>query len=464
MASLALQIPAIVLSACLLAWTSQAVAGDSSHSQREQRNRATRGYELLTTKAYLPADFDQEVFDELWEVWDEPLRSQAERSTVAERRQLAFSRYGLTQLPDAPAGTPTQYVVDAKGNWSMNCLACHQGKVAGQAVPGVPNSLFALETLTEDVRATKLRMGKELTRMDLGSLLMPLGTTNGSTNAVMFGVVLLSFRDADLNVLKDRSVPAMVHHDHDAPAWWNFRKKRTLYSDGFADKNHRALMQFLLVKENGPTKFRQWENEFRNIYAYLESLTAPKYPWQIDEALALKGRTVFEQSCERCHGSYDDESDYPNLVVPIEEVGTDRLRLDALTVEHRKHYSETWFDSYGDSKTVTNPGGYVAPPLDGIWASAPYFHNGSVPTLWHVLHPAERPSVWLRTEDGYDQQRVGLEITTFESLPAEAKKSTGERRRYFDTSRAGKSASGHDFPDELTAEEKVALLEYLKTL
>ena len=463
MARLALQFLWAAAALCLLSLSGSAIAGDSKARQAEQ-NSAARGYQLLTQKAYLPADFDQEVFEELWKSWEEPLRSQAEKASVDERRKLAFSRYGLTQLPSAPPGTPTQYVVDGKGNWSMNCLACHQGKVAGRAIPGVPNSLFALETLTEDVRATKLRMGKELTRMDLGSLLMPLGTTNGSTNAVMFGVVLLSFRDHELNVLKNKSVPPMLHHDHDAPAWWNFRKKQTLYSDGFADKNHRALMQFLLVKENGPSKFRQWENEFRYIYAYLESLSPPEYPWEIDKPLAETGRMVFEQSCARCHGTYGEQEHYPNDIVPIEEVGTDRTRLDALTVEHRLHYSGTWFDFYGRSKTTTDPGGYVAPPLDGIWASAPYFHNGSVPTLWHVLNPAERPRIWLRTEDGYDQQRVGLEVTTFEALPPAAKKLPSERRRYFDTTRSGKSAAGHDFPNELTVKEKTALLEYLKTL
>ena len=50
----------------------------------------------------------------------------------------------------------------------MNCLACHQGKVAGRVIPGLPNSLFDLESLTEDTRAVKQRRGVSLTRMDLG--------------------------------------------------------------------------------------------------------------------------------------------------------------------------------------------------------------------------------------------------------------------------------------------------------
>ena len=99
-----------------------------------------------------------------------------------------------------------------------------------------------------------------------------------------------------------------------------------------------------------------------------------------------------------------------------------------------------------------------------MWARAPYFHNGAVPTLWHVLNTSERPAVWRRTRnDGYDRGRVGLEIETFDSLPGGIE-SNADRRRYFDTSKKGKSAAGHTFPDKLTQPEKRAVLEYLKTL
>lgn len=423
---------------------------------------AARGYELLTTKAYLSPDFDQEVFDQLWKTWEEPLRSQAEKATPDERRAMAFSRYGLTTAPGDTSGKPMQYVIDAKGNWTMNCLACHQGKVAGKVYPGVPNSHFALQTLTEEVRATKARLHKRYTHMDLGSAVVPLGTTNGTTNAVMFGVLLMANRDADLNVLPGIP-PAMSHHDHDAPAWWNFKKKNWLYSDGFAPKDHRALMQFMLIPENGPEKFHQWEDDFREVYAWLESLESPAYPFEVDRSLAAQGEVVFNKTCAECHGHYGKQTDYPNKIVSIGELGTDPARLEALTPMHRAGYALSWFGYHGKHDTIHDPGGYIAPPLDGIWASAPYLHNGSVPTLWHVLHPSERPKVWQRTEDGYDQRKVGLEVTTFEELPKTVTKGK-DRRRYFDTSKFGKSSQGHLFPDELNETEKTAVLEYLKTL
>ena len=144
--------------------------------------------------------------------------------------------------------------------------------------PGAPNSLFALETLTEEVEETKRRQNKPLGRMELGSRLMPLGTTNGTSNAVMFGVALLAMRDPDLNFVP-RLPPPLTNHDHDAPAWWNFHRRRSLYSDGFAAKSHRALMQFLLDPHNSAAKFREWEGDFKDIYAWLDSLEPPKYPW-----------------------------------------------------------------------------------------------------------------------------------------------------------------------------------------
>lgn len=424
---------------------------------------AQRGYRLLTTKAYLSPDFDQETFDELWKTWEEPQRTQAERATLEERRKLAFSRYGLTPASDSQGPGSLQYVLDDRGNWIMNCFSCHGGKVAGRVTPGLPNSLFALQTLTEEVRLTKIRQQKKFSRMDAGSLFVPLGGSNGTTNAVIFGVMLLAKRDADLNVRQENPAPPLLHHDHDAPPWWHYKKKQHIYIDGFASKGHRPLMQFLLVPSNGPRQFHEWEDDYRAIEAYLESLEAPKYPFEIDRKLAATGEPIFNRSCARCHGTYGEQATYPEKLVPLADIGTDPRRLEALTAEGRERYRQSWFAHNGEKEVIIDPAGYVAPPLDGIWATAPYLHNGSVPTLWHLLHASERPAVWLRSEDGYDTAKVGLEIQTFDKLPAEAA-TAAQRRRYFDTHKTGKSAAGHLYPDKLTEDEKRAVLEYLKTL
>ena len=172
---------------------------------------------------------------------------------------------------------------------------------------------------------------------------------------------------------------------------------------------------------------------------------------------------AFNRVCAECHGTYGTDGKYPEKMVPIEDVGTDRVRLDALTPQHRDAYGQSWFADFGRKTNISAPPGYVAPPLDGVWASAPYFHNGSVPTLWHVFHPKQRPAVWTRSSDGYDTEKLGPKIKELDSVPPEA--ATGwQRRQYFDTRAFGKSAAGHDFPDALSELEKQAVLEYLKTL
>jgi len=299
--------------------------------------------------------------------------------------------------------------------------------------------------------------------MDIGSLAVPMGTTVGTSNAVVFGIALMTYRTKDLDLRPLRLPPKLVHHDMDAPPWWNVSKRKRLYIDGFVEKNHRALIPFVMDQRNSGKKMREWEDEFLQVFAFIESLEPPKYPFPIDQALAELGHKIFDANCATCHGTYGDKETYPSRIVPIQDIGTDRVRLDALTVDHRRGYHESWFAHYGKDATTFDPAGYQAPPLDGIWASAPYLHNGSVPTLWHLLHPRERPAIWHRPDnDNYDRERVGLAVDTLAELPQDLR---GDLRRlYFDTRVPGKNASGHDYPDQLSAEQKTSLLEYLKTL
>ena len=420
---------------------------------------AKAGYRNLVDNVYLPADFDEQVLEQLdglehaWKLTDAPLASKSRLNT--------WTAYGLAPRPDDPS-KPLQYVVTKQQTYVMNCFACHGGNLFGATYPGAPNTTYALESLTEQVRKIKLSLGKPLGHMDIGSVFMPLGKTVGSSNAVMFGVALMNFRDKDLNVHVDRIPAEMVNHDMDAPPWWHFHRKHHIYIDGFAEKGHRGLMQFMLVKQNGPEQFKSWEKDFSQVYAYISELRPPKYPLEIDKAMSMRGEQVFLNTCATCHGTYGDKSKYPELRVPIEEIGTDRVRLDAMSPQHREHYGSSWFAHHGGQDTKAVVDGYVAPPLDGLWASAPYLHNGSVPTLWHLLHPESRPTVWRRTKLELDTTKIGLQTEAMPSVPSRLK--AGERRWYFDTTQIGKSAVGHDYPNALSEEEKADLLEYLKAL
>lgn len=104
-------------------------------------------------------------------------------------------------------------------------------------------------------------------------------------------------------------------------------------------------------------------------------------------------------------------------------------------------------------------GRYLAPALTGVFASPPYLHNGSVPTLRALLVPSERPRFWRRDGETFDAAAVGL---TFEELDEPGDPETVQGRKIVDTTRLGLSNEGHDIP--LTASEADAVLEFLRTL
>ena len=107
-------------------------------------------------------------------------------------------------------------------------------------------------------------------------------------------------------------------------------------------------------------------------------------------------------------------------------------------------------------KRFRKTNGYANHPLDGIWARAPYLHNGAVPTLRDLLEPPERrPAVFYRGYDVYDRERVGFVATVAEE---------GGRMFFrYDTSIPGNSNAGHTYGTALPDEDKQALVEYLKT-
>lgn len=422
-----------------------------------------RGYHWLLTKPYFEADFTADDFAKLWTIWPDALKAEAEQASESKRRQLTLSRYGFIEAPERKDGPPLGFVDDGHQGWSMNCLFCHGGKVAGKAVPGVGNSHVAFQTFVADLVKYRVSQKESVSQAMVSRLMTPMGRSNGTTNAQIFSVALTAMRDNELNFVPPRSLPVLVHHDLDAPPLWNVKHKKNLYIDGYVQKSHRVIMQFVFVPSNNAATIKSWESDFADILAWIESLEAPKYPWGFDETLAEQGRTVFNANCAECHGTYGETVSYPEKAVAIDEIGTDPVRWRGMSAKHRSFFHKGWIGEYGKVAVEESPIGYVAPPLSGIWASAPYFHNGAIPTLWHVLHPNERPAVWKRTEDGYDTTKVGLEVEALPEVPPGIT-DTAEQRTYFNTKQSGKSAAGHDYPNALSKEEKRAVLEYLKTL
>lgn len=427
---------------------------------------AAKGYEILMNVPMAATVMKVEDIDRLWTVWEDEEKAKAEKANPDERRQMTFDRYGWTRRPgDEVAKLPLDYTEDGKGNLVTNCFSCHGGKVAGTVVPGLGNTLVDLTTLSTDMRKLRaLDSGKDPSAIEdtVGPFKTPLNYHRGVTNAVIFAPVVAALRDIKLSIQFSQHPEMLLHHDMNPPPWWNFKKKTRIYTDAFAPKTPRQLMPFAMSPTFSDEKFHSFEPNFVHIYQYIEELPSPKYPFSIDEALASQGKVLFEKTCSECHGTYGPGGEFPNRVVSLDEVGTDGRRFQAIYKERREAANKGWLQYFGEHPIDVESEGYLAQPLDGVWASAPYFHNGSVPTIWAVMNPTKRPVVWKRTDDGYDQKKVGLEVEVFDAVPENLPSRI--KRMYYDTTHIGNSAAGHTFPDALSDEEKIAVIEYLKTL
>jgi hypothetical protein len=340
---------------------------------------------------------------------------------------------------------------------AIDCMACHGGSIGGTSYVGLGNTQLDIKLLFNEMLKVD---GKRLPPSTFVA-----NSSRGTVNAGMFSVVLLSVRNPDLSF---RTFPLPLGAnlpEIDVPAWWLLGKKSTMYYDGRTDARAvRTNMQFLLG-EKTLAQFKELEPTFRDIQAYFKSLTPPKYPFPIDRAKAEEGKAIFSKACAKCHGTYGPGGEYPNRIIELKEIGTDPARALGISPRFVAHYNSTWFGEEFpvDEELI----GYQAPPLDGIWATAPYLHNGSVPTLATLLKSADRPARFYRPPstgfEYYDTRNVGWKfdvpgdqsgaIMTFEKT-----------RSLFDSSRFGLGNGGHTFGDRLTDEERGNLIEYLKTL
>jgi len=203
------------------------------------------------------------------------------------------------------------------------------------------------------------------------------------------------------------------------------------------------------------------------ITSWLREYQPQRFPGRINRALLPYGRSVYAKNCASCHGTYDASLEAPALIsFPNWEgdVGTDRERVRLLTNDVLDAVNDSRFGRYIDARPVD---GYTAPPLTGIWASAPYFHNGSVPTLWHLMNSNTRPASFRVGGHRLDMEKIGIAGQLNENgvwdMP-EGYQPWSEPA-HVDTSAFGLSNKGHEEQFEnLTDSAKAALLEYLKLL
>jgi mono/diheme cytochrome c family protein len=365
-----------------------------------------------------------------------------------------------------------------------NCLLCHGGHFNGELVVGLgdvesdftadfavvskavdfleplKDELFTAEEIAElDKFVNRVRKLGNVTKM----------RTVGANPALQIGVLLFSHRDRHTLEWSEEpllEIPAEEHIPVDTPAWWHMAKKSTQFYNGMARGDHRKTMMTassLCVDNNADAE--KVNEYFHHVNAFVSSLQPPKYPWSINRDKAAYGQKVFEANCAGCHGFYGEDEHYPNLVIPLEVIKTDPVYAIAgpLLGEFLDWYNES---VYGLPEAWLEPNlGYVAPPLDAAWATAPYFHNGSVPNIEAVLDSTLRPKHWKRVDydsRNYDKDRLGWPY--IETPYGQSGAGDDERKFIYDTKLPGHWNTGHTFGDHLTTEQRKAVLEYLKTL
>jgi mono/diheme cytochrome c family protein len=245
----------------------------------------------------------------------------------------------------------------------------------------------------------------------------------------------------------------------DMPSIWNLGKyhpeqgMRMNFAGDSHDPYSVIIDSALGLLGAPPKNNEEFLGQVRWIQEYVTTKRAPKYPFAIDAAKAERGKAVFDATCAACHASART-----GTIVPLAEIGTSRDRIDTWNEKAAAEANKVVRDM-----GIERPGlveapltGYVAAFLDGIWLRAPYLHNGSVPTLRALLENQQnRPAVFWRGYDVYDPVKVG-----FVTSGPEAER-IGTRH---DVAAKGGGNQGHAFGTDLAADDKDALVEYLKTL
>ena len=352
---------------------------------------------------------------------------------------------------------------------TANCLGCHAGWLRGQLVIGLGDAAADFTADTSPMAMAGLLITDAADRAEWNRFYGRFAaiapsvrtTTVGANSADHIAAALFAHRDPVTLAWSDEprlplpSAPAPV----DVPAWWLLEKKAAMFYTGAGRGDQsRIMMTASVLCVDDVAAAQAIDAYFPDIRAFVRSLEPPPFPAAIDATLAAEGEDVFARRCQRCHGSYGPDGSYRTRVIATAEVGTDPVLAD-----HAGQFAApyvAWFNAsfYGQVARLEPGDGYVAPPLDGVWATAPYFHNGSVPTLAAVLDSTQRAprTAIVRGSDDYDLDAVG-----WRTPPIAPDR---DQTRIYDTSRHGHSNAGHTYGDPLTPAARRALLEYLKTL
>jgi len=386
--------------------------------------------------------------------------------------------YGMAPSPRA----------DQPLRWTVNCLVCHTASIDGVAYLGAGTKTF-----------DDLWLGKALKKLtsERWRAALPRESSDYALAADANRILNAHHHDKIDSLTRARSTAFAASHvelymrpngglmptvdevgrgDTKTPPLWHTAAKMTSgrwYTDGSFHGRFPLMASSMELEKDRPfdalveSVIPTIKKEFESVIRHLQP---PPYPYEIDLNLAARGKELFysqELRCSRCHGVYDGRGnvEWPGVHT---DVGTDRSRIEVVSDRFIDAFRQSPIAAEGD---LIKSRGYAATPLTGVWANYPYLHNGSVPTLHHLLGPvSERPRIFHVMAAGqFDRMKVGQVL--FENSAhgrlgeAGLLRRFGDDRDWFVVTRPGSGNGGHDFWQRIrTDENRRALIEYLKTL
>jgi hypothetical protein len=419
---------------------------------------------------------------------------------------------GMTWGEIAPVGGSKVMVAN------MGCAACHAGVTyadngnpqTNRVMLGTPNSSLNLEAYTQAIYVAMRRHANSTRLIETAQILFPEMGWRERQSLRFLVLPLARSRLKDLEALKRPtpfpngspgntngvaalksalSTPLLDGGPGDKgnvsiPALGDRVWRKALLADGayripghahgeatvaadISAKHLAALAtitSFFTVPSMGvhPDDAIRKSDDANAIFAWLKSYQPQAFPGAINIAKARRGAMTYEQNCASCHGDYAWDTEKPKLVrFPnwLGDIGTDGLRSIAFDRKLADAVDKT---AYRGKIAVQIGKGYAAPPLSGLWSSAPYLHNGSVPSLWALLSPEQRPVKFMVGGHALDYKAVGLRLQADGGYPAGYQPFS--KPYWYDTDIKGQGNQGHMQGATLRAADKEALIEFLKLL
>ena len=426
-------------------------------ASKQRIGNAQKGYQYLTTGDYVKGGIPFSIF--LFGAGNQKIYLDREGNNTKLPHDFTAVKASNGEILVAP-----------------NCLQCHAQVFEDQLIIGLGNSLVDF-TKGQKMNAANFEMLEKVLKFNspkqyeasepflrvtkaITPYLSP--EVKGVNTADRLAALLVAHRDPQTFKWNDNAmldIPSDVIPT-DTPPWWLLKKKNAMFYNGFGRGDFgRFLMASNLLTVNDTAESRTVDENMPDVLAYIYSLKAPKYPLPVNSSLAEKGKVLFEKNCSSCHGTYGANSSYPNLLIPESIIKTDSFlyKSNYSNPQFVSWFNKSWFTTGNHPASLQPFEGYIAPPLDGIWITAPYLHNGSVPTLDAVLNSSSRPRYWSRSFDKpeYDYENPGWKFTVEQK---------GGSTSVYNTDLPGYGNYGHYFGDGFNDTERKAVIEYLKTL